>query len=200
MLLCSSKENIYHYFAIIGIYILLNYTVTCLTFTETIVYLFNQGFVISPRTGVLHACLSVTKLQNLTTLASGENLFLFRIHLKDYKSGLITWENKWEVELNRPILVISDRAKMSALFQLTHTFKATWADSPQPHAEDRLTIFFSQHGVARVEISSRVMSLSVSWKIPDYSRLLLSRIPRDSLKYFKISVPRHIRFAELRKK
>ena len=33
-----------------------------------------------------------------------------------------------------------------------------------------------------------------------YSRLSLSRIPRDSLKYFEISVPRHIRIAELRKK
>ena len=33
-----------------------------------------------------------------------------------------------------------------------------------------------------------------------YSRLSLSRIPRDSLKYFEISEPRHIRFAELRKK
>ena len=33
-----------------------------------------------------------------------------------------------------------------------------------------------------------------------YSRLLLSRIPRDSIKYFEISIPRHIRFAELRKK
>ena len=32
-----------------------------------------------------------------------------------------------------------------------------------------------------------------------YSRLLLFRIPRDSLKYFEISVARHIRFAELRK-
>ena len=34
----------------------------------------------------------------------------------------------------------------------------------------------------------------------EYSRLSLSRIPRDSLKYFEISVPRHIRFAELRNK
>ena len=33
-----------------------------------------------------------------------------------------------------------------------------------------------------------------------YSRLSLFRIPRDSLKYFEISVVRHIRFAELRKK
>ena len=32
------------------------------------------------------------------------------------------------------------------------------------------------------------------------SRLSLSRIPWDSLKYFEISVIRHIRFAELRKK
>ena len=34
---------------------------------------------------------------------------------------------------------------------------------------------------------------------PKFSRLSLSRIPRDSLKYFEISVPRHIRIAELRK-
>ena len=33
-----------------------------------------------------------------------------------------------------------------------------------------------------------------------YSRLSLSRILRDSLKYFETSVLRHIRFAELRKK
>ena len=33
-----------------------------------------------------------------------------------------------------------------------------------------------------------------------YSRLSLSRTPRDSLIYFEISVVRHIRFAELRKK
>ena len=33
-----------------------------------------------------------------------------------------------------------------------------------------------------------------------YSRLSLSRIPRDSLKYFEISVLRHIRFAELGEK
>ena len=33
-----------------------------------------------------------------------------------------------------------------------------------------------------------------------YSRLSLSRIPRDFLKYFEISVHRHIRFTEFRKK
>ena len=32
-----------------------------------------------------------------------------------------------------------------------------------------------------------------------YSRLSLSRFPRDSLKYCEISVPRHIKFAEVRK-
>ena len=37
-------------------------------------------------------------------------------------------------------------------------------------------------------------------KFSIYSRLSLSRIPRDSLKHFEISVLRHIRFAELRKK
>ena len=33
----------------------------------------------------------------------------------------------------------------------------------------------------------------------NYSRLSLSRIPRDSLKHFEISVPRNIRAAEVRK-
>ena len=33
-----------------------------------------------------------------------------------------------------------------------------------------------------------------------YNRLSLSRIPRECLKYFDISVPRHISTAELRKK
>ena len=33
-----------------------------------------------------------------------------------------------------------------------------------------------------------------------YSRLSLSRTPRDSMKHFEISVVRHIRFTELRKK
>ena len=33
----------------------------------------------------------------------------------------------------------------------------------------------------------------------NYSQLSLSQSPRDSLKYFEISVPRHIRFAELKK-
>ena len=32
-----------------------------------------------------------------------------------------------------------------------------------------------------------------------YNSLTLSVSPRDSLKYFEVSVPRHIRFAELRK-
>ena len=33
-----------------------------------------------------------------------------------------------------------------------------------------------------------------------YSQLSLSRTPRDSMKHFEISVVRHIRFTELRKK
>ena len=36
--------------------------------------------------------------------------------------------------------------------------------------------------------------------INKYSRLSLSGSSRDSLKYLEISVPRHIRFAEMRKK
>ena len=42
-------------------------------------------------------------------------------------------------------------------------------------------------------------SKSIASQIWNYSRLSLSQIPRDSLRYFEISVSRHIRFAELRK-
>ena len=46
----------------------------------------------------------------------------------------------------------------------------------------------------------RFLSLStLSAEQYKYSRLLLSRIPRDSLKYFEISVPRQIRVERVRK-
>ena len=38
------------------------------------------------------------------------------------------------------------------------------------------------------------------WVKTNYSRLSLSRTPRDSMKHFEITVLRHIRFAEQRKK
>ena len=42
---------------------------------------------------------------------------------------------------------------------------------------------------------------ALPWKgLCKYRRLSLSRSPRDFLKYFEISVPRHIRFTELRNK
>ena len=34
----------------------------------------------------------------------------------------------------------------------------------------------------------------------EYRRLSLSQSPKDSVKYFEISIPQHIRFAELREK
>ena len=49
----------------------------------------------------------------------------------------------------------------------------------------------------RMRIGVSVLFSELSFQ---YSRLSLSRSPRDSLKYFEISVPRHIRFAELKKK
>ena len=62
---------------------------------------FNQRFVISPRTRVLHACLS-PKWQNLTTLASGKNWFLFRICLKDYNlvwlQGRLNWRLNYIIQ------------------------------------------------------------------------------------------------------
>ena len=48
--------------------------------------------------------------------------------------------------------------------------------------------------------TARQLARQSDRQIDRYSRLSLSRSPRDSLKYFEISVSRHIRFAELRKK
>ena len=56
--------------------------------------------------------------------------------------------------------------------------------------------FSGSHIFETMELVGDIVVQAI-WK---YSRLSLSRIPRDSLKYFEISVVRHIRFAELRKK
>ena len=45
-----------------------------------------------------------------------------------------------------------------------------------------------------------IVAFSGSNTMSIYSRLSLSRTPRDSMKHFEISVVRHIRFTELRKK
>ena len=64
--------------------------------------------------------------------------------------------------------------------------------------DDESLNLLGQHGVATtLRYGFICLYNSV---ISKYSRLSLSRIPRDCLKYFKISVLRHIRFAELRKK
>ena len=47
--------------------------------------------------------------------------------------------------------------------------------------------------------NSRICFCFSYFYIKTYSRFSLSRSPRKSLEYFEISVPRHIRFAELRK-
>ena len=49
-------------------------------------------------------------------------------------------------------------------------------------------------------ITSFLATKTYKFTVYTYSRVSLSRIPRDSIKYFEISVPWHIRFAELRKK
>ena len=56
--------------------------------------LFNQRFVISPRTEELHACLS-PKWQNLTTLASEEKWFLFRNQLQFRSDYMGYWITGW---------------------------------------------------------------------------------------------------------
>ena len=59
-------------------------------------------------------------------------------------------------------------------------------------------IFYGELGNIIKKITNKCSSLRTQGT--NYSRPSLSRIPRDSIKYFEISVPRHIRVAELRKK
>ena len=47
--------------------------------------------------------------------------------------------------------------------------------------------------------TAEVVLLAAAIDNMKYSRLSLSRIPRDSLKHFEISVPRHIRVERVRK-
>ena len=110
----------------------------------------NQRFVISPRTGVLHACLSPEQ-QNQTTLASEEKA-------KDYNSGLIIRETKLKVELHR--------AKISVLFS-TDTHLQRYLNQLSATTSRRSFLFFSQQGVARVEICSHDVT---SWSVNDHRK------------------------------
>ena len=65
------------------------------------------------------------------------------------------------------------------------------------HIGYRLFLHLPWPPTRTVSVSSESRKV-ITWYII-YSRLSLSRSPRDSLEYFEISVPRHIRFAELRK-
>ena len=73
-------------------------------------------------------------------------------------------------------------------------------------AENNFTFIFFREQSPDIPCESLAkQSLHMKYQDPrfpknKYSRLSLSRIPMDSLKYFAISVPWHIRIAELRKK
>ena len=54
--------------------------------------------------------------------------------------------------------------------------------------------------IVTISMKMSILFLGKIRKSFKYSRHLLSRIPRDSLKYFEISIPWHIGFSELRKK
>ena len=63
-------------------------------------------------------------------------------------------------------------------------------------------LFYTVQITVKNKICLTIIWITVKTFLPYlyYSRLSLSRIPRDSLKYFEIAVPRHVRFAEFRKK
>ena len=63
-----------------------------------------------------------------------------------------------------------------------------------------LSFSFSFSEITKLKNKTKQKKKKYKYMQINYSRLSLSRIPRDSLKYFEISVPGHIRFAELRKK
>ena len=57
----------------------------------------------------------------------------------------------------------------------------------------------SENNIDLIFFTSENIIFFHQWKYQYYSRLSLSRIPRDSLKHFEISVPRHIRVERVRK-
>ena len=79
------------------------------------------------------------------------------------------------------------------------------AKPAHPHRLIRaLAVCIQNHWILQIFIETWLFAAYI-WEncffpLCKYSRLLLSRSPRDSLKYFEISIPRHIRFAELRNK
>ena len=110
---------------------------------------------------------------------------------------------------------IESVASMLDTFQCQVTFSterkwtATWENVPydkcaqkysnQPVRPRNLIDLHCLHvGMLHPWLSKRAQGRF--WSDCWYSRLSLSRIPRDSLKYFEISVLRHIRFAELGEK
>ena len=64
----------------------------------------------------------------------------------------------------------------------------------------RVFVMYRPNQTTSMNMNGDMSILCICFKRPIYSRLSLSRIPKDSLKYFEIAVPRHIRFAELEKK
>ena len=69
-----------------------------------------------------------------------------------------------------------------------------WCRSNWRRRQQRHHTFLSAQYLVNQWLDSYQICLDI------YSQLSLSRIPRDCLKHFEISVPRHIRFLELRKK
>ena len=65
--------------------------------------------------------------------------------------------------------------------------------------QKHIKLYHIQKTVDRELFSTNHVDIFLIFPQNIYSRLSLSRSPRDSLKYFMISVPLHIRFAELRK-
>ena len=81
-----------------------------------------------------------------------------------------------------------------------HFFWLLGGKAPPPPPPPPTNIFFLSSFVCQDAITLVQKCLLLFYQyIQTYSRLSLSRIPRDSLKHFEISIPRTIRVAEMRK-
>ena len=131
---------------------------------------FNQRLVISPRTGIFHACLSL-KRQILTTLASGEkkkkkkkkkkkNDFCSKLASRTTIPFRLYGRLCKGLNYTARFLISAIMPKCQPYFN-GHLPSSSLKRISAITSEDLLTIFFSQHGVARVEISSRAVSLSL---------------------------------------
>ena len=117
--------------------------------------------------------------------------------VQDAQDAIFDWQRCSRCIKGRQIILLNSLPKGSTI---TRKYYTNLLDQRRIAIREKI----SEDGLLQ-QVNVSITIASFQWMLYNamgmkYSRLSLSRSPRDFLKYFEISVPRHIRFAELRKK